>query len=198
MANYKAVGHICGNPLNGLCERMCIRADCVIDGCQSRKNSETAVLTINNFTGGITAPFTFISACGQESSFSVEQTCNAGCNCCRVRGLMQIPITVRYKDANGECGCATGILELSREFSLRVPSGGVSGYHFEGEAVIVCVSGAFLSDTVVSISYCIAETYKTIMRADILVPTYGFAVYPGCEECDGCSVLLNSPLFPET
>lgn len=199
MANFKAVGRICGNPLNGLCERMCIRADCIIDGCQSRRNGETAVLTLTDFTGGVAPPYTFLRACaGRTTAFTVQETCNAGCNCCRVRGIMQIPVTVQYRDANGTCGCAHGTFDVSRDFTLRTPSPAVADYRFEGEATVVCTTGTFLTDNAVSVTYCIVETYKTVIRADILVPTYGFAVYPACEKCDDCSALLNSALFPET
>jgi hypothetical protein len=50
---------------------------------------------------------------------------------------------------------------------------------------------------VAALTYCIVETYKTVISADILVPTYGFAVYPECRDCSGCTALMNSELFDE-
>ena len=40
---------------------------------------------------------------------------------------------------------------------------------------------------------------KVIIETDILVPTYGYAVYPECSECGGgCSFIMASPVFPDT
>lgn len=198
MSNYKAVGRITGDPLTGLCDRMCIRADVVIDGCQSRRDGQTATLTLTDFTPDTTAPYTFVSAYASPATvFTVDETCPTGCNCCRVRGVMHIPLTVRYTDAAGVCGCAKGTINIARDFTLRIPQNTVNNYRFEGDAVVVCTTGAFLTDEVLSVNYCIVETYKSVIRADVLVPTYGYAVYPECEDCGDCRELLNSPLFPE-
>ena len=199
MANYKAVGRISGNPLNGLCERMCINVDCVIDACRSRRDGQNVTATLSDFTGGTVAPFTYVDAHDTgDSSFTVDSVESTEGNCRSVSGTLNVPMIVQYRDANGTCGCARCTMELTRQLMLRVPESETADYRFDGRGIVVCTSGAFLSNDVISLTFCIVETYKTLVNADILVPTYGFAVYPDCTECNGCNRLLNLPIFPET
>ncbi|MCI9031674.1 MAG: hypothetical protein HFK09_04015 [Clostridia bacterium] len=196
MANYKAIGCISGNPLNGLCERMCLHVETVTDACRARRDNQTATVVLSDLPSG--APFTFVDASETgDVSFVVDSTCISNGDCRRVRGRLRVTLNVRFTDANGNCGCASGVLELARDLSLRVPTDNGANYRFDADAVLVCTNGAFISDSAVSLSYCIVETYRVLMIADVLVPTYGFAVYPDCTECDGCAELLNNRIFPE-
>lgn len=199
MANYKAVGRISGNPLNGLCERMCINVDCVIDACRSRRANQTASVALTDMSVGMASPFEFIDAHGTgDSEFIVENVTQTNGTCRQVSGTLRVSLIVHFRDANGVCGCARATLQLPRQIMLRVPQDDTADYRFTGEGVVVCTSGAFLSDSVVALTFCIAETYRTLVNADVLVPTYGFAVYPECRECNGCDRLLNSAIFPES
>ncbi len=198
MANFKAVGRISGNALNGLCDRMCISVECVIDGCQSRRLSQTATVELTDITTGAEPPFTFVRAEDDGgSSFQVQSSCVNGNNCRNVTGTLNVPITVVFTDARGVCCQGRGNIILTRQLALKVPSNPGAPYAFIGDGAVICFNGTFLSDSVVSLTYCIVETYKTVINADILVPTYGFAVYPECRDCSGCDALMNSPLFDE-
>lgn len=197
MANFKAVGRIVGSPLNGLCERMCLHVETVTDACRTRRESQSATLTLSDMPTG--APFTFVDAVETgDTAFVVESSCALNDGCRRVRGTLRIPVNVRFTDASGNCGCASGILELARDLSLRVPTDNGASYRYDADVMLVCTSGAFLSDSAVALSYCIVETYRVLLSADVLVPTYGYAVYPDCNECDGCAELINGRLFHET
>lgn len=197
MANCKAVGRISGSPLNGLCERMCLHVETVVDACRARRENQSATLTLSDMPAN--PPFTFVDATeAGEAVFTVDSSCALNGGCRRVRGRLSIPINVRFTDSNGNCGCASGVLELARDLSLRVPTDNGANYRFDVDAMLVCTNGAFLSDSAVSLSYCIVETYRVLLTADVLVPTYGFAVYPDCTDCDGCAELLYGRLFPET
>ncbi len=198
MANFKAVGRISGNALNGLCDRMCISVECVIDGCRSRRLSQTATVELTDITQGAVPPFTFVRAEDTgDSAFVVHSSCPNGENCRNVTGALNIPIAVVFTDARGVCCSGRGVISLTRQLALKVPSNPNTPYVFTGNGTVICVSGAFLSDNVAALTYCIVETYKTVISADILVPTYGFAVYPECRDCSGCTALMNSELFDE-
>lgn len=198
MANFKAVGRITGSALNGLCDRMCINVECVIDGCQSRKESQTATVELTDITAGAVPPFTFVRAEDNgESSFVVQSSCENGANCRNVTGVLSVPVTVYFTDQRGVCCSGRAVITLTKQLALRVPSNPATPYTFVGDGIIICFNGTFLSDRVVTLTYCIVETYKTVIKADILVPTYGFAVYPDCRDCNGCAALLNSTLFDE-
>ena len=197
MANFKAVGSIVGSPLRGLCERMCLHVECVTDACRARRDGQTASLVLDDVQG--TAPFVFSDATqAGDVTLEVDSVCGGTGGCRRVQARIRIGVRVRYTDANGACCCSVGTLELTRELNLRVPEQNGAQYRFDADAVLVCTNGVFISDNAVSLSFCIVETYRALTFADVLVPTYGFAAYPDCNECDGCSSLMQGRIFPET
>lgn len=198
MENYKAVGRIIGSPLNGLCERMCINVDCVLDACRARRDSQNATVILTDITQGATPPFTFVGAVGLGGSqFDVTSTCSAQNGCSRISGTLHVPVVATFTDANGMCCHGNAVISMSRDIVLRLPQNTNIDYRIEGDGGLICVSGAFLSDTAVSLTFCIVETYRVIRRADIIVPTYGYAVFPDCRECDGCAALMNALLGEE-
>ena len=59
----KCPGPINGNPLNGLCEKVCIEAKKVFDACIEQRQLTDIVLNIANLTpANPTYPLTFVSA----------------------------------------------------------------------------------------------------------------------------------------
>ena len=62
-------GQINGNPINGLCEKVCIQAKKVFDACMQQSQLNGVVLTLSNLTpANPTYPLTFISAKSTTSS----------------------------------------------------------------------------------------------------------------------------------
>jgi len=56
-------GPICGNPINGLCEKVCIQAQKVFDACVKQITDEDVVLHVTDFVrADPIPPLTFISA----------------------------------------------------------------------------------------------------------------------------------------
>ena len=58
MTNTKAAGRIYGNPLCGLCERVCIEVKKVFDGCITRIGNIPYTVALSNFTPGTVQPYT--------------------------------------------------------------------------------------------------------------------------------------------
>ncbi len=194
-ANFKAAGRIVGNPLYGLCDRMCIEVRQVFDGCTRRADNQNAVAQFIGFTAG--EPYEFVSVTGGTASIS-DLTVTSGSNCSQMDFTLNVPLTLRYRNIDGVSGTATGVLRLNRSVTLRVPTGGLLPYSVEPTVVLFCNIGSFLNADTVSFTYCIVEIVKVIVPADILVPTYGYAVYPDCTECgNGCPGILASSLFPD-
>ncbi len=199
--NTKRAGAICGNPLNGLCERVCIEVNKVFDGCITRFADITYTATLTGFTEGTVAPFTFVSARSDGdsviSNFIATPVDNRRS---RIEMDVTFPITVAYTDANGRAGTATSTITVHRDILLRLPSDSVVPYSVKAITNLASTIGSFTSDTEVNFRACIIQIIKVIVTVDILVPSYGYAEYPSCVEYEGevCEGLLNLPLFPQS
>ena len=68
----KCPGAISGNPLNGLCEKVCIQAQKIFDACIKQIQLENYTLTLTDLTpADPTYPLTFISAKSITSAGSI-------------------------------------------------------------------------------------------------------------------------------
>lgn len=193
--NYKAAGRITGNPLFGLCERMCIEVRQVFDGCERRESNISAITQFTDFTGG--APYEFVSIRSFGNSTVTDLRTIEGRGCSQVECTINVPLLLTYRDANCNVGTARGTLRINRSVSLQLPSNSLLPFTVEPTVVLFCDNGSFLNADTVSYTYCIVEVLKVIVPADILVPTYGYAVYPDCAECGAsCPGILTASLFP--
>ena len=105
--NTKAAGRITGSPLCGLCERVCIEAKKISDGCIGRFGNVTFTVALSDFTGGMTTPYTFERAVSSGATTLENLTVTAiRGNRSRVAFDSFIPITVYYTDAAGVAGTA--------------------------------------------------------------------------------------------
>ena len=121
----KCPGQINGNPLNGLCEKVCLQVKKVFDACMQQSQLTDIVLNITNLTpANPTYPLTFISAKstvsqGVVSNLLIEPLPERP-NCARVKSDILIPISVAYTDANNVEGVATAESVLKRAEDLKI------------------------------------------------------------------------------
>ena len=200
MANTKAAGRITGNPMCGLCERVCIEAQKIFDGCVGRFGNVTFTVALSDFTGGTTTPYTFERAVSSGSTTlnNLTVTTIRG-NRSRVAFDSVIPITVYYTDAAGVSGTAQGAVTFSRDVVLTIPSDSVMPYSIEATTALSSNIGAFSSDNAsVTITCCIIQTVRVIMTVELLVPSYGYCEYPSCENYadEVCEGIFARPIFP--
>ncbi len=198
MANTIRAGRIRGNPLTGLCERICIEVQRVFDGCRENFNNQSFTLTVAQISAEATPPFTFVEASGSgEAAFENVVTVPLGNGRSRVSGDIVLPVTVTFTDAYNNAYTGVSSFRVHREFVLRLPEQSLVPYRIEVFAVFESLIGSFLSDDTVAGSGCYVYVAKVIVPTDILIPTYGNCVYPGCVDCgDACNALLSIPLFP--
>ena len=197
--NTKRAGAICGNPLNGLRERVCIEVNKVFDGCITRFTDLTYSATLTDFTPDTTPPYTFVSARSSgDSTISSIVTTPIDSRRSRVEMTVTIPITVSYTDANGREGTATSSVTVNRDIVLKLPSDSISPYSVKAVSNLVSTTGTFTDDDTISFRACIVQIVKVVVPVDILVPSYGYAEYPSCVEYEGevCEGLFNAPIFP--
>lgn len=197
--NTIKAGHIHGNPLNGLCERMVIEVPRVFDGCISRYPSLSFQLVLTDITPGMLFPYTFINVISQGDVVFANQviTLLEGRRA-RITGDIIIPVVVTFSDSTGRIGTGRSSISLHRDIILNVPVRSLIPYTVSVTASVAGEIGTFINETTVNVLCCVVAITKIIVMSDIVVPCYGFSVYPDCTEgsADLCSALLNLPLFP--
>ncbi len=197
-------GRITGNPSNGLCERVCVQAKKVFDACMKQSQEDGIVFNLTNLTpANPTYPLTFLSARSvgntpQITSLQVDPLPDRQ-NLSRVQITYTIPVEVLYVDANGVQGMATSQITLSQDVILYVPTPSIMPYEVEAVVSVVAPEGVYTNTNTFTVSCCATSIIKIVMAVEILVPTYGYAVMPACQEYtqEVCSGFFELPLFPE-
>ncbi len=197
-------GTITGNPLNGLCEKVCIQAEKIFDAgiIQTRLENYTAV-PVNPVPANPTYPLTFVSArsttsTGTVSNVNVERQAE-GC-CARVQATITLPIEIAYVDANGVEGIAESSIVLNEDVLMYVPPASVMPFQVTSVASCVSPEGTFDAATgAFVISACVTCILKIAMQVELLVPSYGYCAIPPAQEFsqEVCTGFFELPLYPQ-
>ncbi len=197
-------GQISGNPMNGLCEKVCIEAKKVFDACmqQSQLNGVTLTLSNNNPVSP-TYPLTFISAKstssqGVISNLLIEPLAERQ-GSARVKADITIPLSVAYTDASGVEGVATASLTVNKDVILNVPSASIMPYTVEAVVSLISTQGSYSGENQFTIDACVSIILKIVMEVELLVPSYGYTAIPPCQEYtqEVCAGFFELPMYPE-
>ncbi len=195
-------GVMTGNPLNGICEKACIQTNKVLDSCMKQLQETNLQLALTGQTPASPAlPLTFVSATTQEgttiSGLVVDRLLDRP-NFARVSGSVNVPLVVTYTDANGVAGTGNTTITVPFDVILFIPQPSVVPYTIEAFGAASVPSGVYVSDSTFSISACITVIIRVIVRAEILVPSYGYCSAPPCQDFtqDVCSGVLELPIYP--
>ena len=197
-------GPINGNPMNGLCEKVCIEAKKVFDACMQQSQLTDILLPITNLTpASPTYPLTFISAKstvsqGTVTNLLIEPLAERP-NCARVRADIVIPVSVAYTDANGVEGVATSSVTVTKDVILNIPSASIMPYTVEALVSLVSTQGTYTGDNQFTIDACVSIILKIVMEVELLIPSYGYAQIPPCQEYtqEVCAGFFELPMYPE-
>ena len=200
----KCPGPIKGNPLNGLCEKVCLQAKKVFDACMQQTQLNDVVLNITNLTPTVpTYPLTFISARSTTSSGTISnlliEPLSERPNSARVKCDVTIPVSVAYTDANGVEGVATSTITVSKDVILNVPSASIMPYNVEAVVSFVSTLGSYTGENQFTIDGCVSIILKIVMEVELLVPSYGYAAIPPCQEYtqEVCAGFFELPMYPQ-
>lgn len=201
----KMPGPIKGNPLTGLCEKACIQVNKVFDACMKQETLQNQLITVTNIVPStLTPPYRFISA---KSSTTVVDIQNLVVSelpdsqyCARVSGSVVIPLSVVIVDSLGNQGVGSATLTIPKDVLLHIASPSVMPYEIQAIATVVAPEGTATSSDAAefSITACTTVILKVVMQVELLVPSYGYAYIPPCQEftqevCDG---IFDLPLYP--
>lgn len=199
----KCPGPINGNPLNGLCEKVCIQAKKVFDACMQQSQLTDIVLNLTNITPvSPTYPLTFISAksttqAGVISNLLIEPLAERP-HSARVKCDIKIPVSVAFTDAAGVEGAATSYVTVSKDVILNIPSASIMPYNVEAVVSLVSTQGTYTGENQFTIDCCASIILKIVMEVELLVPSYGYTPIPPCQEYtqEVCSGFFDLPIYP--
>ena len=162
------------------------------------------VLDLTNFTpANPTYPLTFISAKstisqGTISNLIIEPLAERP-NCARVKADIIIPVSVAYTDANGVEGVGTATVTVTKDVILNVPSASIMPYDVEAIVSLVSTIGSYTGVNQFTIDACVSIIMKIVMEVELLVPSYGYAAIPPCQDYtqEVCAGFFELPIYPE-
>lgn len=199
----KCPGQITGNPVNGLCEKVCIEVKKVFDACMQQSQLNGVVLNITDLTPeNPTYPLTFVSARstvskGVISNLLVEPLTERE-NAARVKADITIPVSVAYTDANGVEGVAVSSVTVTKDVILNIPAASIMPYSVEAVVSLVSTQGTYTGENQFTVDCCVSIILKIVMEVELLVPSYGYAQIPPCQEYtqEVCAGFFELPMYP--
>ena len=200
----KCPGQINGNPLNGLCEKVCVQATKVFDACMQQTQLNDIVINITDLTpSSPTYPLTFVSAksltsTGVISNLEIVPLAERP-NSARVKADITIPVSVAYTDALGVEGTAISSITITKDVILNVPSASIMPYRVEAVVSLVSTQGSYTADNQFTIDACVTIILKIVMDVELLIPSYGYTPIPPCQEYtqEVCAGFFELPMYPE-
>ena len=201
----KCPGTISGNPLNGMCEKVCIQAQKIFDACIKQIQIENYTLTLTDAVpANPTYPLTFISArstssTGNVTAINIERLPDKP-NAARVQATVSIPVEVVYTDANGVEGVAQSTINVSEDVLLYVPAPSIMPYKATSEVSAVCAEGRYVEDgNTFAVNACVTVILKIAIDVEILVPSYGYCAIPPAQDYsqEVCAGFFELPLYPQ-
>jgi len=195
-------GPLVGNPINGLCEKACIRTKKVFDACMKQMQEDDVQITVTGFTPvNPVDPLTFVGCTALTDQVTltgliVERFDDKPCFA-RITGTITLPVQISYVDANGVPGTAVGNITINQDVVLYVPQNSIVPFSVEAFANMICSDGEYIGNGVFSIDTCITVIMRVVVEAELLVPTYGYAQIPPCQDYsqDVCSGFFELPLY---
>ena len=152
-------GPIVGNPMNGLCEKVCILTKKVFDSCINQFQAQGVNVTVDPSTynpENPTFPLTFV---GCQSTGEQATTSNLTItrfddrpNFARVSVDVNIPITITYTDANGVAGSGSGVLTVSEDVVMSIPQASIIPFTVEAFGASICSDGEYVGDNTFQIT----------------------------------------------
>lgn len=202
--NPNRPGPICGNPMNGICEKALIEVTKVFDACVRLETITGLILTATDFTPtSPTLPLTFISA---ETDTTVPTTLTnvvidrieSKPNYAYVSATINIPVIINYRDANGVLGTARSTYTTTQNVMMFVPQPSLAPVNVKAIGTFSSTIGTFTEPATFTLTACIQIVLKVTAEVDILVPSYGYPHIPPCQSAPeaSCPGLGEMPLYP--
>ncbi len=201
-SNAGCPGNISGNPLNGLCEKVCIQTTKIFDACMLQTSIDSTVTLTDLAPADPALPLTFVSGSstsntGAITALSVVPIADRP-GLSRVTTTIAIPVQIAYTDANGVAGAGTGTVSVAQDVIMCVPTGSVIAPTIAATVSMAAPRGTYAGDNTFNITSCVTVILKVQADVNLLIPSYGYCKIPQCTEFsqDACQGVFDLPIFP--
>lgn len=204
-SNPNRPGPVCGNAMNGICEKILIETTKVFDACVCTSTENGIILSVTGYNPADPAfPLTYISAENTPNSTPtisdlVIDRLDSCPNYANVSFTITIPVTVTYRDANGVLGSAVTTVTVNKSVILFVPQPALSPIDITAIGTFSSQIGTFTSPNIFTVTGCIQIIVKVTSVVDVLVPSYGYPVLPPCQSApaqNACPGFADMPIYP--
>ncbi|MCM1043748.1 MAG: hypothetical protein NC350_06080 [Corallococcus sp.] len=202
------------NSEHGNCsEKICIQGKKVFDACMKQSTLQQITVNVSDVTPpNPVTPLRFVSCKSTTTTGLVEnlvvERINERQRYGRVQADIVVPVEVTYIDANNVEGSGTGTVTLPIDVVMYLPEPSIIPYRIEASVSAISPEGNFSQTQVIDgvtyylfvINCCVTAIIKVTMDVELIMPTYGYAVIPPCQEYteEVCSGYFELPLYPGT
>ena len=179
-------GNINGNPMNGLCEKVCVQTTKIFDACMMQASTDATVTVTDLTPASPTDPLTYVSGKSTTNVGTIDTLTvtpiqdKPGLS--RVTTTVNIPIQINYTDANGTAGTGTGTVSVPLDVIMCVPTGSVITPTIAATVNLSSTIGTYVGNNAFTITCCITVILKVQADVNILIPSYGYCRIPPCTE----------------
>ena len=197
--------------LNNCNEKICIQGKKVFDACMKQSTLQQITISVSDVTPeGPALPLRFVSGrststVGQVENLVVERI-NERQRYGRVQADVVLPVQITYLDANNVEGTGTGTVTLPIDVIMYLPEPSIIPYQIEASVSAVVPEGTYSQAQVIegvtyyvfTVNCCVTAIIKVTMDVELIIPSYGYAVIPPCQEYteEVCSGYFELPLYP--
>ena len=82
---------------------------------------------------------------------------------------------------------------------VNIPSASIMPYNVEAVVSLVSTQGVTTGTTQFTIDACVSIILKIVMEVELLIPAYGYAAIPPCQEYtqEVCAGFFELPMYPQ-
>ena len=102
---------------------------------------------------------------------------------------------VKMPDADASASGLDAIFGLVSMFGVA----GLTSSYYTNYLSVVAPDGVYTDNLTFNVSCCVTAIMKVVMTVELLVPSYGYATIPPCQEYtqDVCSGFFDLPIYPQ-
>ncbi len=196
---------------NNCSEKICIQGKKVFDACVKQTTLQQITVSISDVNPSSPAlPLRFVSAKSTTTKGIIEnlvvERLTERPKYGRVQADVVVPVEVTYIDNNNEEGSGMGTVTVPVDVVMFLPEPSIIPYMIEASVSAVSPEGQYSQTQVIDgvtyyifvINCCVTAILKVTMDVELIIPTYGYAIIPPCQEYteEVCSGYFELPLFP--
>lgn len=199
------------NTENTCTEKVCINGRKVFDACVKQTTLDDTTVSITDVTPtDPTTPLSFVSCkssttTGVIDNLVVERLTDRP-QYGRIQADILVPVEVTYMDSANVEGTGTGDITVPVDVVMYLPEPSIIPYKIEATVSAISPDGTYSDTSTVddvvyydfTVDCCIAIILKVTMEVELIVPCYGYAVIPPCQDYteDVCNGYFELPLYP--